>query len=65
MMPDGTRAVSASDDHTVRVWDLMNGREMGFFMGESPIACCSVASDGKTIVAGDESGRVHFLQLQM
>ncbi|MEH1978728.1 MAG: hypothetical protein V7L27_05560 [Nostoc sp.] len=34
------------------------------FTGEYPISCCAVAPDGVTIVAGDTSGRVHFLRLQ-
>jgi WD40 repeat protein len=27
--PDGTRLASASDDTTVRVWDVATGREVG------------------------------------
>lgn len=53
-----------SDDNTLKVWDLSSGNVIASFTGESPIACCDVAADGVTIVAGDKSGRVYFLQLE-
>ncbi|MCU0545500.1 MAG: AAA family ATPase, partial [Oscillatoriaceae cyanobacterium Prado104] len=61
---DGKRAISGSDDYTVKVWDLSSGNLLATFTGESPIASCAIAPDGVTIVAGDESGRIHFLRLE-
>jgi hypothetical protein len=34
------------------------------FIGESSINCCAISPDGLTIVAGEKSGRVHFLSLE-
>jgi WD40 repeat protein len=61
--PDGRRAVSASGDRTLRVWDLESDEEVAIFTGESRIFSCAFAPHGRTIIAGDESGRVHFLSL--
>jgi len=33
--PDGQRAVSASDDRTLKVWDLASGRELRTLSGHS------------------------------
>ena len=63
IIPDGRRAVSASYDQTLRVWDLENGKEITTFIGESRMSSCASAPDGRTIVGGDEAGRVHFLRL--
>ncbi|HCQ22633.1 MAG: hypothetical protein ACK513_11330 [Aphanizomenon sp.] len=49
---------------TIKIWDLGTDEEIATFTGESPITCCLVAPDGVTIVAGEGSGRVHFLRLQ-
>ncbi|MBD2726652.1 WD40 repeat domain-containing protein [Nostoc sp. FACHB-892] len=62
--PDGKTAVSGSDDNTLKVWDLHTGKEISTFIGDSPIICCAVSPDGLTIVAGEQSGRVHFLRLE-
>nr|WP_198525340.1 WD40 repeat domain-containing protein [Oscillatoria sp. PCC 10802] len=62
--PDGLRAISGSDDRTVKIWDLRSGKLIASFTGDSPIKCCAVAQDGVTVVAGEESGRVHFLRLE-
>lgn len=35
------------------------------FTGESAILTCAVAADGVTIIAGEKSGRIHFLRLQL
>ena len=33
--PDGRRAVSASDDSTLKVWDLASGRELHTLSGHA------------------------------
>ncbi|MFM6843266.1 MAG: WD40 repeat domain-containing protein [Dolichospermum sp.] len=62
--PDGQTLISGSRDNTIKIWDLTTGNEIATFTGESPILSCAVASDGVTIVAGEASGRLHFLRLQ-
>ena len=49
---------------TLKVWELNSRRELATFTAESPIDCCAVAPDSQMIVAGDSSGRVHFLRLE-
>jgi WD40 repeat protein len=62
--PDGLRAISGSFDKTLKVWSLETGEVIASFTGESSIYCCAVAPDGVTIVASEQSGRVHFLRLE-
>jgi WD40 repeat protein len=59
--PDGRRAVSASNDKTLKVWDLESGKCITTFSGEGAFICCMIANDGKTIIAGDNTGRIYFL----
>ncbi|MDT9183853.1 MAG: WD40 repeat domain-containing protein, partial [Limnospira sp. PMC 289.06] len=61
--PDGKRAVSASSDNTLKLWDLATGEEIASFTADTWVLACAVAPDGVTVVAGDRSGRVHFLRL--
>jgi len=58
---DGKYAVSASDDNTLKVWDLKTGKEVVAFGCDSPSRCIVFSPDSTTIVAGERSGRVHFL----
>jgi len=62
--PDGQIAISAAEDKVLKMWNLQSGDEIASFIGESDMKAIAVASDGKTIVAGDTSGRVHFLRLE-
>ncbi|MEH2396959.1 WD40 repeat domain-containing protein [Nostoc sp.] len=62
--PNGQQVISASSDYTLKVWNLATGEVIATFTGESSISCCAIAPDGMTIVAGEQSGRVHFLRLQ-
>jgi WD40 repeat protein/serine/threonine protein kinase len=62
--PDGKYAISASSDHTIRVWDVERGISIAAFTGESPMLRCAIASDGRTIIAREKSGRGHFLRLE-
>jgi WD40 repeat protein len=50
--PDGKRAVSASDDETVKVWDLETGRELRTLEGHSrSVRSVAVTPDGKRAVS--------------
>jgi len=40
--PDGQYAVSASDDKTLKVWDLGRGSELATLSVGSPLLCCAV-----------------------
>ena len=62
--PDGKTVISGSRDNTIKIRDLATRKEIATFTGESPIKCCGVAADGVTIVAGEQSGGLHFLRLQ-
>ncbi|MEG4092890.1 WD40 repeat domain-containing protein [Microcoleus sp. Pol12B4] len=61
--PNGLIAVSGSLDRTLKIWDLLSGKEIASFSGGSVFGC-AIAPDGVTVVAGDRSGRVHFLRLE-
>jgi len=64
VMLDGRYVVSGSSEPTLRVWDLSSGEAVANLSGDSDILCCAVAPDGRTVVAGEQSGRVHFLRLE-
>jgi len=65
--PSGQLAVSVSSDETVKVWYLQTGEIVANISVETEVSSCAVTSDDLTddltIVAGDFSGRVHFLRL--
>jgi WD40 repeat protein len=61
---DTRRAVSASLDKTVKVWDLETGALAPTFTCDAAANCCAFAGARK-IVTGDEAGRVHFLSLEL
>ena len=67
--PDGTRAVSVSRDHTVKVWDLDTGRALRTLEGHSDSVVYSVhgvavTPDGKraVFVAEDHALKVWDLE---
>lgn len=57
---DGRHAVSSSIDNTIRIWDLHNGRIVATFTCEGHAHCC--AAGANVIVAGDNIGRIYFLE---
>ena len=46
---DGDRAVSASTDFTVKVWNLKNGENIASFSGDSPLLCCAFGREEKSL----------------
>ena len=67
---DDRKAVSVSEDATIRVWDLANGDLIATFTCESPLRAVGATMindnnlDVLTIIAGEDSGRVHVLRLE-
>ena len=50
--PDGQRAVSASDDKTLKVWDLGSGRELRTLTGHSGgVRAVAVTPDGQRAIS--------------
>jgi WD40 repeat protein len=62
--PDGKTVISRPHDNTIKIWDLATRKKIATFTGDSNIYCCAVAPDGVTILAGEQSGKLHFLRLQ-
>jgi WD40 repeat protein len=57
---NGKRAVLASDDKTLRVWDLENGGCLASFTCDAGVLSCAWGAD--CIFAGDRDGKVHLLR---
>jgi WD40 repeat protein/serine/threonine protein kinase len=59
--PDGTRVVTASRDHTARVWDARTGAQLGVLSGHTDIVYCAAYSpDGTRVVTAsrDHTARI-------
>ena len=65
--PGGRYFVSVSQDRSLRLWEM---KRLGDFIstaeytGDSPFTSCMITPDGRHILAGDNSGRIHFLHLE-
>jgi len=61
---DGTRAISGSDDRTVRVWDLAAGREQATLTGHTDtVKAVAVTADGTRAISGSDDGTVRVWDL--
>jgi WD40 repeat protein len=59
------RIVTTSNDRFVKVWLWRQRRLLAAFCGDSEMNAMECGEDGSTIVAGEESGRVHFLHFEV
>ena len=59
--PDGRRIVSASSDHTLKLWDAESGAELRWLTGHSnSVNACAFSPDGRRIVSASDD---HTLKL--
>jgi WD40 repeat protein len=59
--PDGRRAVSGADDHTLKVWDLESGAELATLRGhKDTIHVIAMTPDGNRVVSGSDD---HMLKV--
>jgi WD40 repeat protein/tRNA A-37 threonylcarbamoyl transferase component Bud32 len=59
--PDGTRVISSSLDHTVRVWDALTGQPvLPPLRLESDAGGACFSPDGRRVVTVDEQGRLRL-----
>jgi WD40 repeat protein len=58
---DGRFAVSASEDNTLKVWDLAVGQSLATLETHAHLRCCAITPDCKALLAGDVAGALHIL----
>ena len=59
LAPDGTRLATASDDHTVRLWDTHKGTELRRLTAGGAVHCVTFTPDGRFVLAGGDDRIVH------
>ena len=61
---NGKRLLSASEDGTLKVWNLEMGKLIKTIQVGKNLTSCDIAQDGITILAGDKLGTIFFYQLE-
>lgn len=59
---DGRRAISVAEDHTLKVIDLVSREVLASWESNAALNCCFITAGQAVILAGDQTGRVHYLQ---
>jgi WD40 repeat protein len=57
---DGKRAVTASVDHTARLWDVESGREFAVLTHTAPVPQAAFSADGSRVITSSEAGEVRI-----
>jgi WD40 repeat protein len=53
-MSDGTMAHAKSSDYTIRIWDIVTGRQIkAFNKGKGWVEAIAISPDGKHVISGD------------
>ncbi|HEX2687221.1 MAG TPA: hypothetical protein VHN14_11410, partial [Kofleriaceae bacterium] len=63
--PDGLRVVSASYDHTLKVWDLASGHALATLQGHAGgVRGCAVTPDGLRVVSVSDDKTLKLWDLE-
>ena len=62
--PDGQYVATGDSGGTIKVWDVRSGKELTSFVAEGSITSIDISPDGTIVIAGENTGRVHFLKLE-
>jgi len=62
--PDGDKAISASDDGTLRIWDLSKGQVRHLVRGEVSVGAVVLTSDGSQAISAWADGSLRVLDLE-
>ncbi|HEU0200701.1 MAG TPA: DUF4062 domain-containing protein [Burkholderiaceae bacterium] len=62
---DGHQLITLRRESQIVWWDLKSGAALARFNGVGPMSACAITPDGKTLVAGEDTGRLHVLHLEM
>ena len=63
--PDGQRAVSGSDNGTLKVWDLASGRKLRTLAGhDHVVVAVAVTPDGRRVVSASADKTVRVWELE-
>ncbi len=64
-LPDGRRAISCANDHTMLLWDVATARVLRRFEGHNgDVSSVAVSADGKTVLSGSNDGVVHLWDVE-
>jgi WD40 repeat protein len=65
LTPDGRRVITASRDQTLKIFDLMSGKEERVLTGHlGPIRVLAVTPDGDQVLSGSDDGTLKLWKLQ-
>lgn len=65
VMPDGHRAVSVSEDKTLRLWDLESGQSLRTLEGHTDsVAAVVVTPDGRRVVSASKDRTLRLWDLE-
>jgi WD40 repeat protein len=58
LSPDGTRALTGSQDNTVKLWDALTGKEILTLTGHNEeVTSVSFSPDGQDVLSSSRDGR--------
>jgi WD40 repeat protein len=64
VIPDGQRAISASTDQTIKIWDLATGKETASLRGHTAaVKSVAISPDGRQMVSTGEDKTVKVWEL--